>query len=173
MRVFRISIIIFFTAFASCNTTRHWKKVAVDHDITPEKKSLIAPHCYFLFPPSTVYLPGVPVVTVDSFYTVDTLYYNTRRHVPLDSIYPRPCVEKTKVITIKQVDTFPVIDNVLVHQLQQQLAAANSLNTGLNTTNAVLKHDNDRLTADRLYWLWWFIGACVLLLLFIYLLFKR
>lgn len=66
-------ILAFLVLTTSCSTTRHYKKVATDSEVTPKKKAIIAPWVSANFPVEESYTKGKDSVTVDTLYNADVV----------------------------------------------------------------------------------------------------
>jgi hypothetical protein len=161
-------VIIFL--LVSCSSVRHWKKVATDVDVTPYKKSLIAPKMAVLFPPQVKHVPGETVVKVDTVI-------NERYEVIRDTVTGVDTVvkyrERTVTKEVRIVDTVFQVDAATLYATQQELAVCGSNNAALRADNTQLTTTANKAVKRRNTWLWAFIGACVALAGSIYLLFKR
>ena len=70
---FLSSILVFFVLITSCSTTRHYKKVATDPQVTVEKKAIIAPWVSTNFPVEESYSKGEETTSVDTTYSAETV----------------------------------------------------------------------------------------------------
>lgn len=155
MKYLFIIVLIFF----SCNTTRHWKKVASDQNVTPEKRAIIAPKVAAMFPPEIIFIEGKETVRIDSI-----MYDESLNVIITDTVNKVDTVIKTRVKQITRVitkrDTLQIVNTAQLSAVQRELATANTVNASLEADQRILK---DKLKASR-KWLWLFIAACVIIL---------
>jgi hypothetical protein len=126
MRLFIIVVI----ALIGCNTTKHYKKVATDTDVTLYKKAIIAPWVSVNFPNQTTFIAG-QVDTVETLVW-DEMILNEMNEIidsllmlPKDSVIKllkEKCIPVTKTVYLTRVDTVQREDQAKVFVLQQSLA---------------------------------------------------
>lgn len=167
-----------------CNPLRHYQKVAADHEVTPEKKRVIAPWILMNFPPMVVTKPGKETTKIDTVYdqkSLDSLSQVIKElvkdsaHVNVDSLIQavkKLCVPRTKYELIVRVDTTTVIDNVAAEAARYDLYQCNNKNMSLTAQVEKLKGDVDGSGQKARTYLLYFIIAAVVALLEAYLLFK-
>lgn len=184
--VYFISILLF-----SCSSTRYWKKVAADPNVTPYKKAIIAPKVAEMFTSETEYLPGETITRTDTIedteqllqfaQIIDSLLFITQPDsVQGDTVLmaniSRAILKRfkpTKVITsTNRRDTLYLPNeglNAELYGARKNLATCETTNTALQAEIDLLK--DKKGSPDK--WLWWFIGAVVAFVLSIVLHFTR
>src|SRR5688572_28167631 len=85
-----LRVVTILAIFCACSGVKHWRYVATDTHVTPEKKSIVAPKMAVLFPPQVKHVPGETVVKVD------TVVHETYE-VIRDTILNRDTIVKTRV----------------------------------------------------------------------------
>jgi hypothetical protein len=158
----RILILCLF--LTGCSGVKHWRYVATDTHVTPEKKSIVAPKMAVLFPPQVKHVPGETVVKVDTVI-------NERYEVIRDTITGVDTVvkyrERTVTKEVRIVDTVYTVDNATVYSLQQELATATTLYKAAVTLNDEKDKSIDRLQKGQQKWLWWLLGLIALNIVYI------
>jgi len=133
-------LIIVVIALIGCNTTKHYKKVSTDTDVTLLKKAIIAPWVSVHFPNQTTFIPG----RVDS---VEKVVYDEKAlsemndiidsllMLPKDSVIKllkEKCIPITKTVYLTRVDTVQRDDPAKIFVLQQSLARSEAAIVQLN-----------------------------------------
>jgi len=181
MKKIIFTVTIFLLLFG-CNTERHWQKVATDTNVTQRKKAIIAPKVAILFPAREIYLPGEKIITRDTVVDVEgiielnsiidsLLYYSNNdsiRTIILERFKPVKVIVREKV-----VDTIYVPETAKLYSLVNDLEVCEVSNVNLAVKLENEQQRSNELTKSKHFWLWWFIGACVILAGSIYLNFKK
>lgn len=122
--------IICILLLASCSPLRHYKKVATDLIVTPEKKAVIAPWIALNFPFTPQYskpdTTEILVIDTVQLYSTDTLHDVTNLVQFRDRI-----VTKTVTRTIR--DTIKFESTAVTDNLRRQLAVASERNGQVHT----------------------------------------
>lgn len=135
IRNFTISLL-----FLACSPTRHYQKVATDTEVTPQKKTIIAPWVAMNFPPKervksdTVYETLI-VQNQEALLELADIIDSLLLKNP-DTIYQllkEKC--KTKVIQRTIRDTISQMDAATEHFLRSQLEMISNINIDLTTDN--------------------------------------
>lgn len=105
-------ISIFLLLFISCNTLRHYQKVAIDTKVTAKKKATIAPFVAIHFKPEIKYIKGDTIVEV-------IIHTDTINTLLTDTSYKT--ILQTKIITKKIVDTIYMSNEAERYALQQTI----------------------------------------------------
>lgn len=137
-------LFLIFVLLLSCNSLRHYHKVATDTEVTPEKKAIIAPWISAHFPTETIYLKGEEVIVVDSTFnqaiidslisSIDSLTSSSETKINIDSLKEairKECVPRIVYKTKVRVDTVKVPDKALIFTLQRDLESCNGVNATL------------------------------------------
>lgn len=146
--------LVSFIGLLGCSTTRAWKKVAADPDVTPEKKAIISGKVAAMFPPETKYVMGET--------RIDTVYYDnaisdTVTTVAIDTLtMPERIIYKTRTITHTRTDTIYLTNSAQLSSMQRELSTANTINASQKATITDLQQ---KLKAER-KWFWLFIALC-------------
>lgn len=119
---------LILTVLLSCNSLRHYKKVATDTDVTQKELQIITPWVHVHFAPQVEYVPGKEIVVTDTVVdtkAVDSLirYIKNTPQVNIDSIEAAilaTCVTKTIKEAKKTVDTIKVPDVALIKAKDNQ-----------------------------------------------------
>jgi hypothetical protein len=127
-------------ALIGCNTTKHYKKVATDIDVTLEKKAIIAPWVSVNFPNQTTFIIGKMDTVEKVVYDDDALNQMTEiidslLMLPKDSVIKllkEKCIPVTKTVYLTRVDTVQREDQAKVFVLQQSLARSEAAIVQLN-----------------------------------------
>lgn len=139
----KLSFLLSLLLLLSCSSVRHYRKVATDTEVTPEKKAIIAPWVSAHFPIDIVYLQGEEIVVVDSTFNqalIDSLIVSIDSltsafsKINVDSLKEairKECVPKTVYKTRVRVDTVKVPDKALIFTLQRDLETCNGVNASL------------------------------------------
>lgn len=143
-----------FLLLLSCSSLKHYRKVATDTEVTPEKKAIISPWVSVHFPTVPQYIKGDSVIVVDTAYNlhvidsllgvVDSIAAN-QIVVDLDSlkrVIESQCRPKTVYKTTVRIDTLKMRDEALVFSLTRDLEVANAHNVALSTK---LKETEEKL----------------------------
>lgn len=177
--------LIFVMLLVSCGVLRHYRKVATDTNVTPEKKAIISPWVSAHFPTTPEYIKGDSVVVVDTTYNlrlIDSLVASIDSIVAhqividLDSLkraIEAQCRPRTVYKTTVRVDTLKVKDEALVFTLSRDLEKANAQNASLSVQ---LKETQDRLekaSKKRGTYILYIIAAGILVVFQGYLLVKK
>lgn len=153
----------------SCSSVKHWKKVAADADVTPQKKAIIAPKVAAMFPPQYRYITGETILKTDTIVDVeallemnsiiDSLLFAGAPVVNVDSIkieVAKLCKARIVTRTVHSVDTVYIPDAALIDAMQRELSTCSTVNASLQ---AQIKEAGEKLRAGR-KWLWLFIALC-------------
>ena len=173
-----IKYIVILTLLVSCSSTRHWKKVATDTRVTPEKKAIIAPKVAVLFPTETRYVKGDTVTVIETYENTENLYRLERTifylldrdSVNVDSvkaIIRSLCTSKIEIRYHTRVDTTYMEDlacSATLYSVQNELATATTENVSLKVKLNDAQAKSSSLQKSKNKWLWWLIGAGVLLI---------
>jgi hypothetical protein len=123
-------IIICILLLASCSPLRHYKKVATDPNVTPEKKAVIAPWVVLNFPFQPTYSKPdtVDILIVDTIqlYSTDTLHDVKNLVQFRDRIV-------TKVVQRTIRDTVKFESTATIDAIRRQLSIANERNGQVHT----------------------------------------
>lgn len=106
------NISLLFLLFISCNSLRHYQKVALDTEVTPKKKAIIAPFVSIHFPVQNKYVKGETII--DTLNNYDTIYIKQN-----DTIIKQ--VIQSKLITKKIVDTIFMTNEAERYALQETI----------------------------------------------------
>lgn len=179
-------LLLFFTAF-SCNPLRHYEGVATDTNVTPQKKAVIAPWV------ATYFDPGEPTVITSKDSVVEKIVVDSAKvdslSKQLDALRNNPSidVDSLKAVIMEQCVPKTVLKHVYHNTTiekpssaqQAKIYALQNENQGITADNTVLRKDNKTLKDEaseakkasrtRLFLL---IGAIVVILGLLYLLFK-
>lgn len=136
MKPIQLFLVFSILLLFSCSPLRHYKGVATDTEVTPEKKSIISPWVSIHFPQETKYVKGddVLIVKVDSTYNqeaVDSLKHSldsllrTGKPINIDSLVKaveKNCKPKIYYKETLRVDTVFTADAGIVYSLKYALA---------------------------------------------------
>lgn len=152
MRLFIIVVI----ALIGCNTTKPYRKIALDTDVTMYKKAIIAPWVSVHFPNQTIFIPGQVDTVEKVVYDEDALsqmndIIDSLLMLPRDSVIKllkEKCIPITKTVYLTRVDTVQREDAAKVFVLQQSLSRSESaivqLNSDLTQKDIKIRKANTR-----------------------------
>lgn len=173
-----ITSLLFISLMLSCGSLRHYRKVAIDEEVTEEKKALLSSWVSKNFPVTPEYIKGDSVVIVDTTFnqslvdsltsSLDSLISN-QIHVDLDSLkaeIKRQCKPKTIYRTRTRVDTLRVVDEALVTSLKSQVDSVSKQNQLLT----LQLEESENKNGNKLYYL---VGAMVVAVFQAYMLARK
>lgn len=136
----------------ACNPLRHWKGVAVDADVTMQKKAIIAPMVALHFPPETKYIKGDTVIKViiDTLVDIDTTY------LPGDTITKIITKLRERTIVKTVIDTVYQLNTAEVFALREHISKQEQLLNELIAKSQELKDDADDAHRSRRWWVFGF-----------------
>ncbi len=154
--------IISIALLASCNPLKHYQKVATDTEVTEKKKAVIAPWVHLNFPVIPTFIKG----RTDTIIEVQELPGDTTTYYERDTL-KTPVISPQRVLikTVYRTDTLRVEGTALSDALRRQLAICSA--------EVIQKDAEISALKEKPSWFWWFVGACVALVLSIILHFKR
>lgn len=182
-------ILIVILMMTACTSVRHYKKVATDVRVTPEKKAIIAPFVTTYFPP--IYrVTRDTLVTIDTVYNetfvyelskiIDSLIFSYRDTIRVDNPVIRKRLDsmirscgKTVVRVDKYVDTIYVNDAAREFSIIQMMSTVESENASLK--EKMSKMEDSTSSNRKKFRISVFVGALtgLLSLVLLILMFKR
>lgn len=147
--------LVCFLLLLSCSSVRHYRKVATDTEVTPEKKAIISPWVSAHFPAVPEYIKGDSVIVYDTtynFHIIDSLVKSidslaaSQMYIDVDSLkraIEAQCRPKTVYKTTVRIDTIKIRDEALVFTLRRDLEVASGENAALVVK---LKEAEDKLS---------------------------